>query len=167
MPIDLIPEDDAPQPSGESSFASSFADSIVENETTSDKHIFTDEGSIFNIPDAPEEVKERKKKSLKMSKQMRKSMDKIRNIGGDAIVTWFDQQAEKQPEWALSDNEREWLKDSMETVFEVLDIDLMIEPIGLQLTSIWWVIAYPFATFAFLFFSKKAKVPKPEDTSAT
>ena len=156
MPIDLIPEDDAPQPSGESSFASSFADSIVENETTSDKHIFTDEGSIFNIPDAPEEVKERKKKSLK-----------IRNIGGDAIVTWFDQQAEKQPEWALSDNEREWLKDSMETVFEVLDIDLMIEPIGLQLTSIWWVIAYPFATFAFLFFSKKSKVPKPEDTSAT
>jgi len=94
-------------------------------------------------------------------------MDKIRNIGGDAIVTWFDQQAEKQPEWALSDNEREWLKDSMETVFEVLDIDLMIEPIGLQLTSIWWVIAYPFATFAFLFFSKKSKVPKPEDTSAT
>ena len=80
MPIDLIPEDDTPQPSGESSFASSFADSIVENETTSDKHIFTDEGSIFNIPDAPEEVKERKKKSLKMSKQMRKSMDKIRTV---------------------------------------------------------------------------------------
>jgi|SRR5208282_2256499 len=121
-------------------------------------------GEAGSVLDNTESKQERKAKRIKLSKRMKKSMDKIKGFGGDALVMWFHDQSKENPEWKLDIEEEDWLKDSMELVFEVLDIEVQIEPVSATLTSIWWVLAYPFCTFLYLFFTKKAKVTAKGET---
>ena len=171
MTIEIIPGQPEPeQPS--SSFAALLPDEPFNDFPVSSAGNGAEPtGGAFGQSDAApppdREAKEAKRtRRIKLSRKMQKSMDKIRNVGADALVHWFHDQAKQQPEWELDAKEEEVLRDSMETVFDVLDIEIMVEPIGMELTSIWWVIAYPFATFLYLFFSKKAKIAKPEEPEA-
>jgi hypothetical protein len=120
-----------------------------------------DGSGVASDPFAPDPVVVRKKR-IKMSKKMQKMMDGLRDQVVDIPILWFHQQAvvSEHPEWELDEKEREFLKDAFGVVFEVLDIEIAIQPVTAKLESIWWVIAYPFVAFGFLFLSKKDKVTK-------
>lgn len=164
MAIETIPED-SPQPE-----QSSFAD------------ILPEEASGFSgdsFPDAPETAvpeggvimaggdAEPPRKRVGMSKQMKKGIQKMMKQISEMPGTYFDNMATSNPEWALTKDEKETLSDSVSFVFEILDIGFDIEPVGIKLTSIWWIIAYPFFVFGFIFLNKKQKIdaqatePKP------
>lgn len=125
-----------------------------------------DGGTGFLAGEAGPDPIERKAKRVKLSRRMKKSMDKIKGFGGQALVMWFHDQAQEQPEWELSKEEKEWLEDSFEVLFEVLDIDIEVEPLNWKLTSVWWIIAYPFVVFLSLFLTKRAKVAQDGDSGA-
>lgn len=105
---------------------------------------------------------ERKAKRIKMSKKMQKSMDKLKAKTAKFPVMWFNGKSKEHPEWALDKDEEDLLTDSIETVFEILDIELQIEPLTMTLTSIWWVLSYPLLAFAFLFFTKQSQIQQKE-----
>jgi hypothetical protein len=172
MTIELVPE--TPEPDEPLTPSSSFAASLPEDSnflagdpspSNAGKDGAEPTGATFGQSEAPTASDQREKRTrrIKLSRKMQKSMDKIRGIGSDALVMWFHDQARQQPEWELDEKEEEWLRDSMETVFEVLDIELQVEPITATLTSVWWVIAYPVCAFTYLFFMKKSKIAKPEE----
>lgn len=123
-----------------------------------------DEGAAAALLDGGGEPSpaERRTKRVKMSRKMQKSMDKLKTKMASLPVAWFDSQAGVHSEWRLDDEERDLLTDSIETVFEVLDIEFQIEPLTLTFTSIWWILSYPLLAFGFLFLSKKSLVMERE-----
>jgi hypothetical protein len=156
MPIEMIPNNE-PLPPDAATKTETFAASLPDDaETYLDKPASS---ADFDKPlfDQPEPFEARKKR-VKMSKKMQKMMDGFRDQIVDIPLMWFHNQAKDNPEWSLDDKEEEFLKDAFGVVFEVLDIQIEIEAVSMTLTSMWWVIAYPFAAFAFLFLTHKAKV---------
>lgn len=103
------------------------------------------------------------RKRVQMSKKMKKTMDGFVRKIAELPLLWFKNQAQVQPEWTLDKEEEELLTESITTVFEVLDVGFEIEQISMTLTSIWWVISYPFVVFGFIFLTKKAKIQQPEE----
>jgi hypothetical protein len=83
-------------------------------------------------------------------------MNRLKTKTANVPIMWFHAQAKEHPEWELDADERDMLKDAVETVFEVLDIEIEIEPLSWTLTSVWWVISYPILAFVFLFLTKKS-----------
>jgi hypothetical protein len=118
---------------------------------------------MTGLGDAAVLGKERRTKRLKMSKKMQKTMDKLKGKASTFPVMWFHSMAKEHPEWELDEDEKDILTDSIETVFEVLDIEIKIEPLAMELTSIWWVLSYPILAFAFLFFSKKSQIVSKQE----
>jgi hypothetical protein len=110
-------------------------------------------------------TQEKKVKRIKMSASMRKAMKKLKERIGRFPAIWFEQKALQHPEWALSKDEEDTISESVNFALELLDIEFMIEPVSMTLTSIWWVIAYPFATIGMVWFYHADKVKKahPED----
>lgn len=106
------------------------------------------------------------RKSVNVSKKVRKAMNKFKGKVADVPIMWFHDQAKDHPEWELDADERELLTDSIETVFDVLDIQFEIDPLSYTLTSIWWVISYPLLAFTFLFLTKKARTIDKEQEHA-
>lgn len=169
MSVELVPDNNdeplLPLPSSEPSnqFMASLpddAESFLAGPSTS---LFTGGSGVTEGVELPAgefgpTPQERAKKRVKMSRKMQKMMDGFRDQVADIPIMWFHNMAKDQPEWALDAKEEEFLKDAFGVVFEVLDISIEIEALNLTLTSIWWVIAYPFAAFAFLFLTHKAKV---------
>lgn len=156
--IKQVPEDDNVQPSIE----------FGQDEQTFENYAATmpsTESGFFDVtlptvaqPGDPSSVYEAppERKTIKMSKNMKKAMTKFRKKIAEFPIAWFHQQAKGNPEWELDDDEKDMLTDSIGTVLELLDVEFMIEPLNIQLTSIWWVIAYPILTFVFLFLTKKS-----------
>lgn len=138
---------------------------------------FVDQPVLSNIPadepglgDLPADddfaapsPKEQRTKRIKMSKKMQKSMDKLKSKAGKLPVQWFNNKAKERPEWKLDADEEELISDAIETVFDVLDIEIQIEPLSMTLTSIWWVLSYPICAFLFLFLSKKSSAIQAEE----
>jgi hypothetical protein len=170
--IENIPEGSAPAPT--------FADLPPEDgfsfidgpPSTSPKPVYSDAtvevGLDSSDPYGPPSPAEKKRKRIKLSKKMQKTMDKLRNKTAAIPIMWFHSMAKEHPEWELDEEEKDILKDSFETVFEVLDIEVQIEPIVATLTSIWWVLGYPICVLLFLFMSKKtaaAVQPEGEETA--
>jgi hypothetical protein len=158
MITEWLPADTLPVPSATTTVpapAPSFLDSLPNdaNDFFSPETLPTDTTSSTLEP-----TEERKKKRVKMSKKMQKMMDGLKDQIADIPIMWFHGQAENNPEWELDDKEKDFLRDAFGVVFEVLDIELQIEALSVTLTSIWWVLAYPFVAFSFLFLVKKAKV---------
>jgi hypothetical protein len=112
---------------------------------------------IGAIP-SPDQLEEKRVKRIKMSRKMKKSMDNLKAKVAQLPVIWFHSQSKANPEWKLDKEEEELLTDSITTVFEVLDIEMQIEPLTWTLTSIYWVLAYPLLTFAFLWVTKSEAV---------
>jgi len=98
------------------------------------------------------------RKRIQMSKKMKKSMDKFMRQIAEMPALYFTNMAASNREWALDDDEKELLTDSVSMVFEILDVGFEIEPLSLKLTSIWWIISYPFIVFGYIFFNKKQKI---------
>lgn len=96
------------------------------------------------------------RKSVNVSKKVRKAMNKFKGKVADVPIMWFHTQAKDDLAWELDADEKELITDSIETVFDVLDISFEIEPLSYTLTSIWWVISYPLLAFTFLFLTKKS-----------
>lgn len=97
-------------------------------------------------------------------------MDRLKKKTANLPILWFHNQAKLNPEWELDKEEKELITDAIETVFDVLDIGIEIEPLSITLTSIWWVISYPLVAFGFLFMSKKSLIMEKEqqdDDTAT
>lgn len=167
MVIDLVPDE---QPVG-SAFPANVPDNTFDflgREDATDPAVAIPgngaDGGIFGSPsDAADSAP--KKKRVAMSRKMKKSMDKLKTKVANIPIMWFHAQASEHPEWELDEDEKDLLTDSIETVFEVLDIGFEIEPISATLTSIWWIVAYPFAAFLFLFFTKKSQIEQkqPQD----
>jgi hypothetical protein len=160
--IEMLPEGDLPeQPlTPEPSFASSLPDDangfldVPLTQTPPDSFLSGEPAEALPPPE--------RKKRLKMSRAMKKTMEGLKEKVADLPIMWFQEQAVEHPEWALSDREQEWLRESINTVFETLDIELEVQPLSVQLTSIWWVLGYPFVTFLFLFLIKKGKTLQGE-----
>jgi hypothetical protein len=96
------------------------------------------------------------RKRVNITKKMKKAMNRLKSKTANVPIMWFHMQAKSNPEWELDEEEKELLQDAVDTVFEVLDIDILIEPLNVTLTSIWWVISYPILAFVFLFLTKKS-----------
>jgi len=96
------------------------------------------------------------RKRVNVTKKVRRAMNKFKTKVADVPIMWFHTQAKRRPEWELDKDEQELLKDAVDTVFEVLDIEIEIEPLSWTLTSVWWVISYPILAFVFLFLTKKS-----------
>lgn len=111
---------------------------------------FLDDAS--SSTDEPVPPTPRKRKSLK---KLQKALERFQDRLSKWPIAYFSAQAVDHPEWKLSPDEEELIKDSVETVFEVLDVGVDIEPISYTITSVYWVLLYPFAAFAFLFLIKK------------
>lgn len=162
MAIELIHDDNEPLiPLDTSSFAASLSDNTNEfpvSTIESPRHDANGTGDGFGVPDTGPSLVEKQKKRVKMSRKMQKMMDGFRDQVADIPIMWFHNQAKENPEWELDAKEKEVLTDAFAVVFEVLDIEIQIEALSMTLTSIWWVIAYPFVAFTFLFLTKKAAV---------
>jgi hypothetical protein len=98
------------------------------------------------------------RKRVNVTKKVRKAMNRFKSKLADIPIMWFHTQAKGNAAWELDDEERELIKDSVDTVFDVLDVEVEIEPLSWTLTSVWWVISYPILAFAFLFLTKKSMV---------
>jgi len=120
----------------------------------------TGEGSLLATTGTGDEPTPAKR--VNVSKKMQKAMKKFKSKVADVPIMWFHQQAKQNPEWELDDDERELLTDAIETVFEVLDIEVEIQPLSWKLTSIYWVISYPILAFVFLFLTKKSVTMQKE-----
>lgn len=113
-------------------------------------------GGVAGTPAPPE------RKKVNVSKKVQRAMNKFRKKAADVPIMWFHQQAKNRPEWELDDEEKDLLKDAVDTVFEVLDVQIEIEPLSWTLTSVWWVISYPILAFVFLFLTKKSQTLEKE-----
>jgi hypothetical protein len=157
-PIEMIPDNEPLPPLDAATKTETFAASLPDDaETYLGKPPASSTDFGEPLTDQPE-LFEARKKRVKMSKKMQKMMDGFRDQIVDIPLMWFHNQAKDNPEWGLDDKEEEFLKDAFGVVFEVLDIQIEIEAVSMTLTSMWWVIAYPFAAFAFLFLTHKAAV---------
>lgn len=105
----------------------------------------------------------RRRKSLK---KLQKALEKLEGKIAKFPILWFEGKAKNQPEWALDEDEKELIRDSISTVFEVLDVGVDVEPISYVIRSVYWVLAYPFVAFLFLFLIKKGK-ELPGETEET
>lgn len=104
------------------------------------------------------------RKRVNVTKKVRKAMNRFKTKVADVPILWFHQQAKVHPEWELDADERDLLKDAIETVFDVLDIEIEIQPLSWTLTSVWWVLSYPVLAFVYLFLVKKSMTMEhPED----
>lgn len=107
------------------------------------------------------------KKQLKMSKKMKAAMKKIEDKVCSFPSLYFRNKALVHPEWKLDEDEEDIIKDSLSFVFQVLNIEFMIEGLDITLTSIWWVLAYPILAIGMIFVSHKtaadAAHPKEEE----
>jgi hypothetical protein len=98
------------------------------------------------------------RKSIKMSKKMKAAMKKIQEKVCSFPILYFSNKAKIHPEWALDEDEKEIVTDSLSFVFDILNIEFQIEQLNLTLESIWWVIAYPICAIGMIFLSHKAVV---------
>lgn len=112
--------------------------------------------------DAPPEPRKR----VNISKKMKSAMKRLKGKTANVPIMWFHMQAKNNPEWELDEEEKELLKDAVDTAFEVLDIDIVIEPLNITLESIWWVISYPILAFVFLFLTKKSLTMNKEQAES-
>jgi hypothetical protein len=167
--ITAVPDPNTPIPIsegvhiGDSSTFDEYAEQMPETATgflesvQSTPDAESDEGeSIFEsasgiTSDAPPPTK-----TIKMSRKMKRAMDKLKDKAANLPIMWFHQQAKNNPEWELDDDEKELITDAIGTVFEVLDIEIEIQPLSWTLTSIYWVLGYPIVAFLFLFLTKKS-----------
>jgi hypothetical protein len=53
--------------------------------------------------------------------------------------------SKKGPGWAMSEEQKDILADSIESVFEMLDIQFQIEQLNVELKSRLWIFLYPVA----------------------
>lgn len=102
------------------------------------------------------------RKKVNVSKSVRRAMNRFKGKAANVPIMWFHQQAKGNPTWELDDEEKELLTESIKTVFDVLDVEVEIQPLSWTLTSVWWVLGYPFLAFAFLFLTKKSLVMEAE-----
>lgn len=147
---------------GEESF-DSYAESLPDNVQ-----------DLVNPPPTEDEIaeerqaateKEVKVARVAMSKKMKKKMEAFKSKLSETFPSlFFHSMAVKheQPEWELTSDEKESIKDSIDTVLEILDIEFAFQPISLQLTSIWWVVCYPIIVFGFIFISKSTELKKDD-----
>jgi hypothetical protein len=109
------------------------------------------------------------KKRMKMSRKMKAAMKKIQDKVCSFPNLYFKNKASIHPEWALDEEEEAIITDSLSFVFDVLNIEFMIEGLDITLTSIWWVIAYPILAIGMIFAVKKSAVeaahPKEESNA--
>lgn len=148
----------APPVEGEETFEQ-FADTLPDTAQGFLESVQADsQPSLLDSAIAEEAVQEKKTKTVKMSKKMKKAMDKLKSKSANLPILWFHQQAKVNPEWELDEEEKELITDSIETVFELLDINIEIMPWEMTLTSIWWVVGYPVLAFVFLFLTKKSMI---------
>ena len=165
-PIEMLPDDEVPAIQPEPLLDNNVNDTngFLDSDDAPTFNIGTDANANAFLPSEPpaQLVERATRKRVKMSKAMRKTMDGLKDKVADLPIMWFHDQAVEHPEWALDEKEQAWLRESINSVFEVLDIDVEIQPISMQLTSIWWVLGYPFVTFLFLFLIKKGKTLQQE-----
>lgn len=158
--ITSIPDENAqPQPTqGEMTFddmaasmpdtAQGFLDQPLIQPTSDEPLIVDDSAQI---------AEEKKTKTVRMSRKMKKAMEKLKDKAANGPIMYFHTKAKNNPEWELDEDEKEMLRDSISTVFELLDINVEIEPLEWTLSSIWWVISYPLVVFGALFMMKKSQ----------
>lgn len=102
------------------------------------------------------------RKRVNVTKKMRKAMNRLKTRVANIPIMWFHTQAKQNPEWELDAEEQAMMTDAIETVFDVLDIEVEIEPLSWTLTSVWWVVSYPLLAFVFLFLTKKSVIMDKE-----
>lgn len=134
--------------------ATGFLDDAIAPPSASSSQADANDGTTLLEAAASSQTSERKR--VNVTKKVRRAMNRLKTKTANVPIMWFHAQAKEHPEWELDADERDMLKDAVETVFEVLDIEIEIEPLSWTLTSVWWVISYPILAFVFLFLTKKS-----------
>lgn len=91
-----------------------------------------------------------RKLSAKMNKMKKNFADQIPKIVNAALK-------QKGDEWIMDDSDKEMLSESVESCFDVLDIQFQMAPMGFVLENPLWVLLYPVLTLAFIFGIKAVK----------
>lgn len=97
------------------------------------------------------------RKRVNVTKKVQRAMKRLKTKVANVPIMWFHVQAKNNPEWELDEEEQGLIKDAIDTVFDVLDIEIEIEPLSWTLTSVWWAISYPILAFVLLFLTKKSQ----------
>jgi len=171
MTIQTVPDDTKPfSPAMDDEFTR-YAESLPEDANTllevPVENVPTDKtfnDTEFDAPDSvgifgdaepsDEPVTPKRRKSLK---KLQKTMGRIQGKMSKFPILWFDEKARENPAWKLDDDEKELIEDSVATVFELVEINVDVEPIVFTLRSVYWVLLYPLFAFCFLFLIKKSK----------
>jgi hypothetical protein len=168
MTIQTIPDDTKPfSPAMDDEFTR-YAESLPENANTllekdepeleqelGDTDSTLESVGIFSgVEPSDEPVTPKRRKSLK---KLQKTMGRIQGKMSKFPILWFDEKARENPAWKLDDDEKELIEDSVATVFELIEVNVDVEPIVFTLRSVYWVLLYPLFAFCFLFLIKKSK----------
>jgi hypothetical protein len=162
MPVEPVPNDLIPSPQP------TFAEYIPEHANFSGEPTVPEFTLEPSLEDAGESLgadatpAPAPRKRVQMSKKMKKAMDKFVRQIAEFPALYFHNAAATNPEWELDEDEKEMLTDSVSMVFEILDVEFEIEPLNMTLTSIWWIISYPFVVFGYIFLTKKSKIETKE-----
>ncbi len=168
MPIDIVPNEELPQPDTQPSLLD-FASQLPETaEGFGATPADAGKRAAESDDDERREKAERKRKRVQVSKRMRKTVDKMKANASNFPVLWFNGKASADhPEWKLNETEEAVLRDSIETVFDLFDIEIEFEPIVAHITSVWWLLCYPALVFTLLFATKKIQTGTEGPTDAT
>ena len=169
MTIQTVPDDTKPfSPTMDDEFTR-YAESLPENpstllemptqnepvEDTEETEDTSESVGIFgDVEKEDEPVTPKRRKSLK---KLQKTMGRIQGKMSKFPILWFDEKARENPAWKLDDDEKELIEDSVATVFELVEVNVDVEPIVFTLRSVYWVLLYPLFAFCFLFLIKKSK----------
>jgi hypothetical protein len=107
-------------------------------------------------PPSPEKLAEiktdaaAKKLNAKMSKIKRQFAEKIPQMLNAALLA-------KGPEWTMDQGDMDMVTESVESCFDMLEINFQIAPIGATLKNPLWVLIYPLVVLCAIFIVKAVK----------
>lgn len=100
-----------------------------------------------------------RKISAKMNKMQQKFAEQIPKLLNARLAQAGD-------EWKMEDKDMEFLSESIENCFDVLDVEFAVAPISKTLTSPLWVLLFPIIASVMIFLPKLMEAAKKKANEA-
>lgn len=144
----------------------SFASSLPENEADAAASATSTAGAVGEGPAASASGMSNVKTDAaakKLNQKMAKVKRQIAEAFPKAVGTLLES---KGPGWALTKEHKDMLTDSIESVFDILDVQFQIQQLNVELKSRLWVFMYPVAVLCMilgLLAAKNTEKDKPAE----